>query len=77
MRKGGKNMTKNLVMVFRNNSGKEVTISLADPKDELTKAQAETLMKSMLDKNIFTTTGGDLKEIVEARISTSDSVVLA
>lgn len=70
-------MTKNLEMVFRNNSGKEATISLADPKDGLTNAEVQTLMQNILTKNIFTTTDGDLREIVEARVRTSDSVTLA
>lgn len=70
-------MSKSLEMVFRNNSGKETTISLADPKDGLTKAEVDTLMQSILDKNIFSTSGGDLKESVESRIRTSESVALA
>lgn len=70
-------MSKSLEMVFRNNSGKEATLSLADPKDDLTKAEAETAMQNILEKNIFSTSGGDLKEIVESRIHTSESVTLA
>lgn len=70
-------MTKNLELVFRNANGKEATIRLAEPKDGLTKAEVDNLMQTILTKNIFVTTGGDLKEIVGARINTSDSTVLA
>lgn len=70
-------MVKTLELVFRNQSGKEITISLADPKDGLTKTQAVTVMQDIIAKNIFTTKGGDLKESVDARVRSRDAVSLA
>jgi len=70
-------MTKTLEMVFRNAEGKEVTLSLADPRDTLTKAEAQAVMQDIVSKNIFITKGGDLVESVEARIRTRDTVALA
>jgi hypothetical protein len=69
-------MTKTLQMVFRNASGKESILSLADPKEDLTQAQVHTIMQDIVTKNIFTTTGGELVQIVESRISTKDSITL-
>lgn len=69
-------MVKTLELVFRNQSGKETTISMADPKDGLTKAEAQLVMQDIIAKNIFTTKGGDLKEIVDARVRSRDAVSL-
>lgn len=70
-------MTKTLEMVFRNQSGKEVVISVADPRDDLTKAQADAVMADIVAKNIFSPKGGELVQAVEARIRTRDAVTLA
>lgn len=70
-------MTKTLEMVFRNQEGKETVISLADPRDDVTKAEVDTVMQDIVTKNIFTTKSGDLVQAVEARIRTRDAVALA
>lgn len=69
-------MVKTLELVFRNQSGKEVTISLADPKETLTLSQAQSVMQDIIAKNVFITKGGELKDIVDARIRTRDAVSL-
>lgn len=70
-------MTKTLEMVFRNSSGKEVTMSLADPKEDLTKAQVDAVMQEIISRNIFISKTGELTQIVEARIRTRDAIALA
>jgi len=70
-------MVKTLEMVFRNENGKSVTLSLLEPKDNLTLAEVTTVMQDMISKNIFSTTTGDLVQIVEARIRSNDMAVLA
>ncbi|KYZ76472.1 hypothetical protein AXX12_08550 [Anaerosporomusa subterranea] len=70
-------MVKTLELVFRNESGQEVTLSLADPKDALTKAEAQTVMQDIIAKNIFTSKGGDLTDAVDARVRSRDTVSLA
>ena len=69
-------MTKTLEMVFRNGEGKETVISLVDPRDDLTKTEVDAVMQDMLAKNIFSTKGGDLVQVVDARIRTRDAVSL-
>lgn len=69
-------MTKTLEMVFRNQAGKEVVLSIADPKDNLTKAQVAPVMQDIIAKNVFTTKGGDLVQAVDVRIRTRDAVSL-
>lgn len=70
-------MVKTLELVFRNEAGQEVTLSLADPKDVLTKTEAEAVMQDIITNNIFTSKGGDLVSAVDARVRSRDTVSLA
>jgi hypothetical protein len=69
-------MAKTLEMVFRNESGKEVTLSIADPKEDLTLAEVKTVMEDIIAKQIFESQTGDLAQIVEARINSKEMTVL-
>jgi len=69
-------MTKTLEMVFRTGAGNEASITLTDPKDELTLAEAQAAMQVIIDKNIFAVKGSQLVDIVEARILSRETVVL-
>jgi len=51
---------KTLRMVFRNQEGKNVTISLDNPRENLTAAEIEAAMDMVIARNIFTSSGGDL-----------------
>lgn len=51
---------KVLRMTFNNASGNAVTITLPQPKADLTAAQIETVMDQIITKNIFLTSGGEL-----------------
>ena len=61
-------MAKQLVMSFLNESGKKVSVSLNSVKDTVTEAQVSAAMDVMILKNIFNTTGGDLKAKDSAQI---------
>lgn len=69
-------MVKTLELVFRNETGQEVMISLADPKDTLTKLEAQTVMADIIAKNIFTSKGGNLTEALESRVRSRDTQAL-
>lgn len=45
--------SKKLFMVFRLDTGKNLTVSLDMPKDDLTSANVAPVMQSCVDKNIF------------------------
>ena len=45
--------TKKLVMVFKNSVGKNVSISIDDPKDNITETEIKTTMELIVEKNIF------------------------
>lgn len=57
-----------LRMVFLNQLNKQVTISLNNPKETLTAAEVQGVMDSVITKNLFTSTGGDLVSKVSARV---------
>jgi len=60
--------TKRLEMRFRNAAGRTATISVPDPRADLTAAEVETAMNTIIAKNVFNTSGGDLVAIAGARI---------
>lgn len=70
-------MVKTLEMEFRNETGRSVVLRLLEPKDEITLAEVTAVMGTIINKNLFSTTSGDLLQVVEARIVSNDSAVLA
>jgi flagellar motor switch protein FliM len=69
---GGDIMAKTLQMVFQNQTGKNVSISIGEVKDAITSEEIKTLMQLIVAKNIFESTGGDLTTIMSADIVTRD-----
>ncbi|WP_088188430.1 DUF2922 domain-containing protein [Desulfosporosinus sp. FKA] len=51
---------KVLRMTFNNAAGSAVTITLPQPKEDLTAAGIEAVMDQIIAKNIFLTAGGEL-----------------
>ena len=70
-------MKKVLEMHFRNETGKEVTILVNDPKATLTAAAVTAVMENIITKNIFSTASGDLVQIVSAQLRSTDVAELA
>jgi len=60
--------TKTLEMIFATEGGKEVTVAVKDPKDGLTLAEVQTVMATIIAKNVFSSTSGDLVTAKEAQI---------
>lgn len=60
--------TQVLKMVFLTPANKQVTLSLNNPKDTLTAADVQAVMDTVIAKNIFISTGGELVSKVSARI---------
>lgn len=60
--------SQTLRMVFRNQAGRNVTISLDNPRDDLTAAEIEAAMDLVIARNIFTSSGGDLVSKQDIRI---------
>jgi len=47
-------------MVFTSQAGRNVTITLDNPRSDLTAAEIEAAMDLVIARNIFTSSGGDL-----------------
>ena len=69
-------MAKTLIMVFQNDGGKNVSISIPDVRDNITEQEVKTTMQTILTKNIFTSNGGDLVGIMSAQIVNKDTTAL-
>ena len=63
-------MSATLQMIFSNTEGRNNTISVADPNPELTSVEVEAVMDSIITKNAFITSGGDLVGKVRAQVVT-------
>lgn len=64
-------MTKKLELVFKNQMDRTSRISVDEPREDLTEFEITEAMNALIEKNIFKTSGGDLKTISGARIITT------
>ncbi len=62
-----------LEMDFNTELGRIQRIRVNDAKDPLTGAEVAAAMDSIIAKNIFTSTGGDLNGKLDARVIVTDS----
>ncbi len=69
--------TTEVELVFRNADGKKKTYNIVDPKDGLTKAEAEKAAGEIIAANIFNVGGADLKSLYASRLRTTNLVNLA
>lgn len=66
---------KILRMTFENASGSSISVTLPEPREDLTGPEVETVMDLIIAKNIFTSSGGDLtakKDIKIIETTTND-----
>ncbi|MEG1311480.1 MAG: DUF2922 domain-containing protein [Romboutsia sp.] len=66
-------ITKKLLMQFKTVGDKKVSISVDNPKENLTESQIKTAMESILEKDIFAPNGEGLASLVGARIVETDT----
>ena len=66
-----------LDLVFKNAIGKKVTLNIEEPKKGVTKAEIDTAMQTVVENNVFNSTGGDLVEAVEGCLRTVTRDVVA
>ncbi|MFT8872085.1 MAG: DUF2922 domain-containing protein [Sporolactobacillus sp.] len=67
---------KQLDLVFQNEQGKSVTISLNHPAEPANAVAIKEAMDEIIARNIFTSSGGALIKVKSARISSSDATVI-
>jgi hypothetical protein len=59
--KGGEQMSKTLTMNFLNEQGKKTAVRVNNVREDVTEAEVKAAMDLIISKNIFTSSGGDLK----------------
>lgn len=65
--------TKKLVMSFKSTLGRVVSISVDDPREDVTETEIKTVMDMIVEKDIFAPNGADIVETVEAKIVVTDT----
>ena len=66
-------MSKTLVMTFLNEEGKKTAIRVSNVREDVTEAEVAAAMDVIIAKNIFASTGGDLKMKDSARLDDKNS----
>lgn len=64
---------KKLIMTFKTIDGKKVSITVDDPRTDLTEAQIKSAMVLILSKDIFAPNGEGLATLVDAKIVATDT----
>ena len=60
--------TKSLRLVFKNQAGSNFTLTLDDPRDNVTGAEIEAVMERIIAANVIATSGGDLVSKYDVKI---------
>jgi len=63
---------KKLEMVFNNVLGRTNKMTVDNVRDDVSQVEIQAAMQSIIDKNIFDTSGGELVGIESARVVTTD-----
>ncbi len=65
--------TKKLVMTFLTAIGRKVSISMDDPRENLTEEEVINTMNLIVEKNIFAPHGSHFTSAVEAKVVSTDT----
>ena len=66
-------LNKKLVMTFKTTDDKKVSISVDNPREDLSEDEIKTAMELIIDKNIFAPNGADLAALVSAKVVQTDT----
>ena len=70
-------MEKTLELIFTKSDGAKKTLSIADPREDVSLADAQAAAAKIIEANVLTSGGLELTEFSEARIKTVTIDVLA
>ena len=66
-------LNKKLVMTFKTTDDKKVSISVDNPREDLSENEIKSAMELIKDKNIFAPNGADLAALVSAKVVQTDT----
>lgn len=67
------NVKKRLVMNFKTYDDKSVSLSVDDPRENLTEEEIKNAMELVVSKNIFAPGGVDISTCVSAKVVVTDT----
>ena len=65
--------TKRLVMIFKTTDDKKVSLSVDNPREDITESEIKDAMDLVVSKNIFAPNGADIVSAVEAKVVVTDT----
>ena len=66
-------LNKKLVMTFKTTDDKKVSISVDNPREDLSENEIKSAMELIIDKSIFSPNGEELAALVSAKIVQTDT----
>lgn len=65
--------TKRLLMTFKTTDDKKVSLSVDNPREDITESEIKDAMDLVVSKNIFAPNGADIISAVEAKVVITDT----
>ena len=65
--------TKRLVITFKTTDDKKVSLSVDNPREDITESEIKDAMDLVVSKNIFAPNGADIVSAVEAKVVVTDT----
>lgn len=66
-------LNKKLIMTFKTTDDKKVSLTVDNPREDLTEEEVKTCMELIKEKNIFAPGGADLASLVSAKVVETDT----
>lgn len=66
-------LNRKLVMTFKTTDDKKVSLTVDNPREDLTEEEVKACMELIKDKNIFAPGGADLASLVSAKVVETDT----
>ena len=64
---------KRLLMTFKTTDDKKVSLSVDNPREDITESEIKDAMDLVVSKNIFAPNGADIVSAVEAKVVVTDT----
>ena len=65
--------TKRLVMTFKTEDDKKVSLVVDDPRDDISESEIKAAMDLVIAKNKFAPNGDDIVQAVDAKVVVTDT----
>ena len=66
-------LNRKLVMTFKTTDDKKVSLTVDNPREDLTEEEVKTTMELIKEKNIFAPDGADFASLVSAKVVETDT----